>query len=87
MTHIKHINKLYMQNAGLLIVTAGKVTNVVQRDSQTQNVDSDLGNVSLLMGRDLTEEKQKYSCTLSVISALDEGGWSNATPWSHYSQE
>ena len=66
MTHIKHINKLYVQNAGLLIVTAGKVTSVVQRDSQTQDVDSDLGNESLVMGRDLTEEGQKYNCNLSL---------------------
>jgi len=65
-THIKHINKLYVQNAGLLIVTAGKVTSVVQRDSQTQDVDSDLGNESLVMGRDLTEEGQKYNCNLSL---------------------
>jgi len=48
-------HKLYVQNTGFLNVTAGKVTSVVQRDSQTQNRDSNLGNESLLMGRDLTE--------------------------------
>ena len=76
-----------MQNARLLNVAAAKITTVDQRDSQTQNGDSNLGNESLLMGRDLTEGEQKYSCTVSLISALDEVGWSNATPWSLYSQE
>ena len=53
MTHVKHTNKLYVQNAGLLNITSGQVTSVVQKDSQTQNGESNLGNENILIGRDL----------------------------------
>jgi hypothetical protein len=71
---------MYVQNAWLLNVTAGKVTSVAQKDSQTQNGVPYLGNESLLMVRDLTEREQRYSSTTFLISALDEGGWSTPRP-------